>query len=233
MMLRWWRRLGYGAKWLVLISILLGIYTVWWWADSARCGQQDEYSYHGICLMQIKERAERGDNAAQWAYGSYLETESQESEARIWQLRAMHGAREGLDLRGEMLGYCDRIPGFDARTVEGIMLRIAQSSPDAHLRLLQLYIYPGCGAFNLEKASAQIPLLTQCAHLTLVDYLNRAESAHHRVLQPTREAIRSNMAICERELASPPPPGSTVREFMPVRRASLDALAHALATLGE
>lgn len=155
-------------------------------------------------LPDADKRAGRaGDNAAQWAYGSYLETENQESEARIWQLRAMHGARDGLDLRGEMLGYCDRIPGFDARTVEGIMLRIAQSSPDAHLRLLQLYIYPGCGAFNLEKASAQIPLLTQCAHLTLVDYLNRAESAHHRVLQPTREAIRSNMAICERELASP------------------------------
>lgn len=233
MKLRWWNRIGCGAKLLLLISTLMVTYTIWWWIDSAHCDQQDEHSYHGICLMRIKERAERGNNAAQWAYASHLETVQKESEARMWQLRAMHGARDGLDLRGEMLGYCDRIPGFDARTVEKTMLRITQSSPDAHLRLLQLYIYPGCGAFNLEKASAQIPLLTQCAHLTLADYLRHAESAHYSVPHPTRQAIRSNLTLCERELAHPPPPGNTVREFMPVRRDSLDALRRQLASLAQ
>lgn len=181
--------------------------------------------------MRIQERAEQGDNAAQWTYGSYLETERREEEARVWQLRAMHGARVGLGLRGEMLAFCDRIPGFEARTVEDIMLRVTTTSPDAHLRLLQLYIYPRCGAFDLDKASAQIPLLTQCAPLTLRDYLESAERAHRHVSPATHEAISANVILCEKELAGQKPPDTTVQEIIPVRRDHLDDLARRLAAL--
>ncbi|GKT22403.1 hypothetical protein [Acidovorax sp. SUPP3334] len=227
----WWKRIGCGFQLLLIFSLLIGTYTAWWWIDSARCDKQDEYSYHGICLMRIQERAEQGDNAAQWAYGAYLETERREPEARVWQIRAMHGVRDGLDMRGEMIGYCDRIPGFEARTVESIMLRVVQTSPDAHLTLLQLYTYPGCSALDLDKASAQIPLLTQCAHLSIEHYLRTASEKHYRVPLATRAAIRSNISLCEKELADPPPLGTTVREFMPVRRQSLDALSRRLAAL--
>ncbi len=231
-MLRWWKHVGFGFRLLLAAFLLIGIYTAWWWIDSARtCDTQDEYNLRGICLMRIQERAEQGDNAAQWSYGAYLETERRESEARQWQLRAMHGAQVGLDLRNEMKVFCDRIPGFEARTVEAIMRRVVTSSPDAHLRLLQLYIHPRCGAFDLDKASAQIPLLTQCAHFALGDYLERAKDKHYRVSPATRAAIRSNMKICEQELENPPPPGSTVREFMPVWRQDLDTLARGLAEL--
>ncbi|MDA8454513.1 hypothetical protein M4R22_07050 [Acidovorax sp. GBBC 3334] len=229
---RWWKRIGCGFQLLLILSLLLGAYTAWWWIDSARtCETQNEYNLRGICLMRIQERAEQGDNAAQWTYGSYLETERRETEARAWQLQAMHGAQVGLALRGEMLSFCDRMPGFEARTVEGIMLRVARNSPDAHLRLLQLYIYPQCGAFDLDKASAQIPLLTQCAPLTLRDYLESAESAHRRVPPATREAIRANVKICEKELAGQTPPDTTVQEIIPVRRDHLDDLARRLAAL--
>ncbi len=221
--------MGCGLRLLLLFSALIGIYTAWWWIDSARtCDTQDEYNLRGICLMRIQERAEQGDNAAQWGYGAYLETEGRESEARQWQLRAMHGAQVGLALRSEMKVFCDRIPGFEARTVEAIMLRVAPTSPDAHLRLLQLYIHSGCGAFDLDKASAQIPLLTQCAHLTLEDYLERAASANYRIPADTRTAIRANMALCEQELAGHAPPDTTVQEFMPVRRKDVEALLRRL-----
>ena len=204
--------MGCGLRLLLLFSTLIGIYTAWWWIDSARtCETQDEYNLRGICLMRIQERAEQGDNAAQWGYGAYLETKGRESEARQWQLRAMHGAQVGLALRSEMKVFRDRMPGFEARTVETIMLRVAPTSPDAHLRLLQLYIHSGCGAFDLDKASAQIPLLTQCAHLTLEDYLERAASANYRIPADTRTAIRDNMALCEQELAGHAPPDTTVQ----------------------
>ncbi|WP_026432402.1 hypothetical protein [Paracidovorax oryzae] len=234
MMLRWWKRMGWGLRLLLLFALLIGIYTAWWWIDSAHtCDTQDEYNLRGICLMRIQERAEQGDNAAQWSYGAYLETERRESEARQWQLRAMRGAQVGLDLRSEMKVFCDRIPGFEARTVEAIMLRVVQNSPDAHLRLLQLYIHPPCGAFDLDKASAQIPLLTQCAHLTLDDYLERAESANYHVPADTRTAIRANMALCEKELAGHPSPDTTVQEFLTVRRQDVEALLRRLAALAQ
>ncbi|CAM4051534.1 hypothetical protein [Paracidovorax anthurii] len=232
MMLRWWKRIGCGFQLLLIFSLLLGAYTAWWWIDSAlTCETQDEYNLRGICLMRIQERAEQGDNAAQWAYGSYLETERRETEARVWHLRAMHGAQTGLALRNEMKIFCDRFPGFEAHNVEAIMLRVAAKSPDAHLRLLQLYVYPRCGAFDLDKASAQIPLLTQCAHFTLADYFERVKSANYRVSSAARAAIRSNMRRCEQELANPTPPGTTVREFMPVWQKDLDELSRNLATL--
>lgn len=218
-----------ALRWLAISSVLIETYTAWWWLDSTHtCATQDEYNLRVICLLQIQERAEKGDNAAQWTYGSYLETERREAEARAWQLRAMHGARIGLGLRGEMLAFCDRFPGFEGRTVEALMLRVAPTSPDAHLRLLQLYTHPRCGAFDLDKASAQIPLLTQCAHLTLEDYLARAASADYRIPADTRTVIRANLALCEQELAGHAPPDTTVQEFMPVRRKDVEALRRRL-----
>ncbi|WP_235492014.1 hypothetical protein [Paracidovorax avenae] len=51
---------------LFVASLLIGIYTAWWWIDSARTHDtQDEYNLRGICLMRIQERAEQRDNAAQ------------------------------------------------------------------------------------------------------------------------------------------------------------------------
>ncbi|WCM97493.1 hypothetical protein M5C96_24415 [Acidovorax sp. GBBC 1281] len=233
-MLRGWKRIGCGFQLLLISLLLIGTYTAWWWIDSARtCDTQDEYNLRGICLMRVQERAEQGDNAAQWTYGAYLETEGKQQESRAWHLQAMHGARVGLAFRGEMIGYCDRIPGFEARTVEAVMLRVAQNSPDAHLRLLHLYTTPPsrCSAFDLDKAGAQIPLLTQCAHFGIADYLEQAASAHHRVPPATRAAIRSNMALCEKELAGQGPPDTTAQEFMPVRREDVDALSRRLAAL--
>jgi len=232
MMLRWWKRIGCGFQLLSIFSLLIAAYTAWWWIDSSRtCETQDEYNLRGICLMRIQERAEQGDNAAQWAYGNYLMSQNKQQEAIAWHLKAMHGARSGLSLRGNMEAYCDRIPGFEASTVEAVMLRVVQNSPDAHLRLLQLYADPGCSALDLDKASAQIPLLTQCAHLSIDHYLGTAAEKHYRVTPSTRLAIRANMDLCEKELADPPPLGTTVREFMPVRREDLDALSRSLAAL--
>ncbi|SDE57430.1 hypothetical protein SAMN05192589_12141 [Paracidovorax valerianellae] len=227
----WWKRIGCGFQLLLIFSLLIGTYTAWWWIDSARCDKQDQYTLRGICLMRIQERAEQGDNAAQWAYGSYLETEGKQQESRAWHLQAMNGAQAGLALRGNMKAYCDRIPGFEARTVEAIMLRVVQNSPDAHLTLLQLYTYPGCGAFDLDKASAQIPLLTQCAHLSIDHYLRTAKEKRYRVPPAARVAIRSNMDLCEKELAGQIPPDTTAQEFMPVCREDLDALSRSLAAL--
>ncbi|MDA8456759.1 hypothetical protein M4R22_18520 [Acidovorax sp. GBBC 3334] len=115
--------------------------------------------------------------------------------------------------------------------MEAIMLRVAPNSPDAHLRLLQLYIYPRCTAFDLDKASAQIPLLTQCAHLTLGDYLERAESANYPVSAATRKAISDNMDLCKKELAGQVPPDTTVQEFLPVRKEDVETLSRRLAAL--
>ncbi|ADX45050.1 hypothetical protein Acav_1128 [Paracidovorax avenae ATCC 19860] len=230
-MFLWWRKSSLAAKLLLALLMLAGGWTAWWWADSARCDRQDEFTLRGICLIQIRDSAEQGEVLAQWIYGNYLEGEDRKQEGNGWQLRAMHGARKGVELHDNMIGYCDRVPGFEARTVEAIMQRVAADSPDAHLRLLQLHTYPRCGAFDLDKAAAQIPLLTQCAHLSLAHYLRAARDTGHRVAPATRQAIRSNMALCAHEVAHPPPIADTVREFMPVRQADLDALSRELDAL--
>ncbi|AVS83651.1 hypothetical protein C8239_01840 [Paracidovorax avenae] len=60
---------------LFVALLLIGIYTVWWWIDSARtCDTQDEYNLRGICLMRIQERAKQGDNAAQGVTAPSAET---------------------------------------------------------------------------------------------------------------------------------------------------------------
>jgi len=224
-----WKRIGCGPRLLLSCLLLIGIYTAWWWIDSAHtCETQDEYNLRGICLMRIQERAEQGDSAAQWVYGNYLMSQSRQQEAVTWHLKAMHGVRYGLGLNGNMEAYCDRIPGFEASNIEKAMLRVAPESPDAHLRLLQLYVYPGCGAFDLDKASAQFPLLTQCAHLTIAHYLNFAGEKNHHVSSTTRTAIRKNMTLCEKELAGKIPPMTTVQEILRVRREDIDAMARSL-----
>ena len=227
-----WKRVGYGPRLLLLFLLLIGIYVAWWWIDSARtCNTQDEYHLRGICLMRIQERAEQGNNAAQWAYGDYLMSQNRQQEAIAWHLKAMHEARDGLGLHGNMEAYCDRIPGFEAPNIEKVMLRVAPKSPDAHLRLLQLYAYPGCGAFDLEKASGQIPLLTQCAHLAIANYLRVAQEKRYPISPSTRASIRSNMVLCEKELAGQAPPDTLVQEILPVQREDLDAISRTLGSM--
>jgi len=228
---RWWRKSSLATKLLLALFLLAGAWTAWWWADSAHCDRQDEFTLRGICLIQIRNSAEQGQVPAQWIYGNYLEGEDRKQEGNGWQLRAMHGARKGVELHDNMIGYCDRIPGFEARTVEAIVQRVAADSPDAHLRLLQLYTYQRCSAFDLDKAAAQIPLLTQCAHLSLEQYLRVAQEAGRPVDPATRQAIRANLALCAREVADPPPIANTVQEFMPVRQSDLDALSRQLEAL--
>lgn len=229
-MIRRWKKWGAGTRIALVLSLLVGAWTAWWWIDSAvTCDQQDEYSYHGFCLMELQRRAESGDNPAQWAYGNYLAGIPPFDQAYDWHLKAMHGARIGLELRRSMDAYCDKVPGFDARTVESVMQRVVRTSPDAHLRLFQLYLSPPpCSAFSLDQASAQIPLLTQCAHLTLAEYFRAVERERYTLSAATRAAIRGNLDRCENELAHPPPEAPTVREFMPLQPNDIEALRRSL-----
>lgn len=232
-MTRLWKKLGMGAKASLVLAFLIGASVAWWWIDSAvTCDEQDEYSYHGFCLIELRQRAERGDNPAQWAYGNYLAGIPPFEQAYEWHLKAMQGARIGLDLRRSMDAYCDKVPGFDARTIESTMQRVVQTSPDAHLRLFQFYLsLPPCSAFNLDQASAQIPQLTQCAHLTLAEYFRAVNRERYTVSAATRAAIQGNVERCEKELVQPPPDGPHVREFMPVQPQDIADLRRSLAAL--
>ncbi len=90
----WWKKSSLAAKLLLALFMLAGAWTAWWWADSARCDRQDEFTLRGICLIQIRDSAEQGEVLAQWIYGNYLEGEDRKQEGNGWQLRAMHGAQE-------------------------------------------------------------------------------------------------------------------------------------------
>lgn len=225
------RRKARGRRVLLALVLFCGAYTGWWWWDSARCDRQDGYSIRGLCLMQLCDRAEAGEPTAQWAYGDYLQGDGREYEGLAWMLRAMHGARTGSELGNPLIGYCDRVPGFEGRTVESAMLRVAEKSPDAHLRLLQLYTDRRCSAFDLDKAAAQIPRLTQCAPLSLEQTLRVAQETGHPVDPATRQAMRANLALCAREVAGPTPVAHAVQESMPVRQRDLEALSRRLEAL--
>ncbi|AVS73441.1 hypothetical protein I4I83_08450 [Acidovorax cattleyae] len=92
-MAAWWLRRGSGAKFLLTFLSVFGAWTGWWWIDSARtCPRQEAATLHGLCLMQVRERAERGESAAQRTYGRYLQIHGREAEARAWQLRSLQRA---------------------------------------------------------------------------------------------------------------------------------------------
>ena len=57
---RWWRKSSLATKLLLSLFLLAGAWTAWWWADSAHCDRQDEFTLRGICLIQIRNSAEQG-----------------------------------------------------------------------------------------------------------------------------------------------------------------------------
>lgn len=212
----------------MLAIIVTGV--AWWWTESAiTCDAQDENSVRGICLMKLRSRAEEGNSAAQWAYGDYLAREGQYEKTYEWHRKAASQAKIGLDLRRSMDSYCASVvPGFEPAQVEAIMQRVAKTSPDAHLRLFQLYVTEGCGAFDLDKASGQIPLLSQCAYLTLEEYLKQARMKNYTVQKQTREAMHANLVRCSAEITGGRPQESHVAEFIPVQQKDIDELSQSL-----
>ena len=175
----------------------------WWWIDSAvTCGEQDEYTLRGVCLMRIKAQAEANDRGAQWFYGHYLLEQNRREEGYEWVRKSAASATKATQV-GELPGMCDRAPGFDAQWVEAKLQSLVKQSPDVHLLLIQLYISEDCAAFDLQKAAQEIPLLTQCAALTLRWFLKGVDRAKLPVSRETAQAINANLALCKEDLGTP------------------------------
>ncbi len=92
-------------------------------------------------------------------------------------------------------------------------------------------MYPQCGAFNLDKASAQIPLLNQCAHLTLERYFQWTKERNYAILPATRQAIRANLALCAKDVGSKEIVQGVAQEFMFVGQEDIDELSQSLNAL--
>jgi hypothetical protein len=175
----------------------------WWWIDSAvTCSEQDEYSLRGVCLMRIKARAEANDRWAQWFYGAYLMERGRQPEGYEWVRKSVASRTKGIELM-ELPGMCGKAPGFDTQSIESKLQSVARQSPDAHLLLIQLYMLSRCAPFDLQKVSQEIPLLPQCAALTLRDFLDKADSAKLPVSRDTAQAISANLALCKKDLGTP------------------------------
>ena len=179
----------------------------WWWADSAAtCNEQDAHTLRGACLMRVRARAEANEGGAQWFYGQYLIDHGKRAEGYEWLRKSVENATKGTELGG-VSGLCGQAPGFDAKFIESRFLKVAKQSPDAHLLLVQLYTNTNCAAFDLSKAARQVPQLTQCAALTLDDFLSAAERAKVPVSRETAQAINANLAYCRQDLGKPPERG--------------------------
>lgn len=175
----------------------------WWWIDSAvTCSEQDEYTLRGVCLMRIKAQAEANDRGAQWFYGHYLMEQNRWAEGYEWVRKSVANATKGIELM-ELSGMCGKAPGFDARSIEAKLQSLTKKSPDVHLLLIQLYISEDCAAFDLQKAAQEIPLLTQCAALTLRWFLKGIDHAKLPVSRETAQAIHANLALCRKDLGTP------------------------------
>lgn len=175
----------------------------WWWIDSAvTCSEQDVYSLRGVCLMRIKSQAEANDRGAQWFYGHYLMEQNRWAEGYEWVRKSVANATKGAELM-ELHSMCGKAPGFDAQSIEAKLQSLVKHSPDVHLLLIQLYISEYCAAFDLQKASQEIPRLTQCAALTLRDFLKEADRAKLPVSRETAQAINANLALCKKDLGTP------------------------------
>jgi hypothetical protein len=175
----------------------------WWWIDSAvTCSEQDEYSLRGVCLMQIEAQAEANDRGAQWLYGHYLLEQNRREEGCEWVRKSVASATKGTELMA-LPGMCDRAPGFEAGSIEAKLQSLVKQSPDVHLLLIQLYKLSRCTTFDLHKAAQEIPLLTQCAGLTLRDFLEEADRAKLPVSRETAQAINANLALCKKDLGTP------------------------------
>lgn len=235
-MKQWFVKRSRAAQWGLAVVALIAACVAGWWVDSARgCESQDEYSLRGACLLQVQQRARDGEAWAQWMYGYHLRNQTPMPSETIyyWHRKALAAARTGLELPRTLELYCEnQVPGFEAATIEAAMLRVAQDHPDTHLRLLQLYLYPGCKAFDMNKASAQIPLLNQCAHLSVGDYLQQAQEQHYRISTSTRNALRAHLALCAQEAKSGGATGSGVQEVVAVKEGDVEPLVRLVEELG-
>ena len=175
----------------------------WWWIDSAvTCSEQDEYTLRGVCLMRIKSQAEANDRGAQWFYGHYLMEQNRWAEGYEWVRKSVASRTKGIELM-ELHGMCGKAPGFDGQSIEAKLQSVARQSPDAHLLLIRLYMAEDCAAFDLQKAAQEVPLLTQCAALTLRSFLKEADRAKLPVSRETAQAINANLALCRKDLGTP------------------------------
>ena len=175
----------------------------WWWIDSAvTCSEQDEYTLRGVCLMRIKSQAEANDRGAQWFYGHYLMEQNRWAEGYEWVRKSVANATRGTELM-ELSGMCGKAPGFDAQSIESKLQSLTKQSPDVHLLLIRLYMNEDCAAFDLQKAAREIPLLTQCAALTLRSFLKEVDRAKLPVSRETAQAIDANLALCKKDLGTP------------------------------
>lgn len=222
-----------GVKFFLALVAIAGALIVWWWIASAvTCKDQDEHTLRGVCLMQIRDRAENGDKVAQWLYGNYLLGVNQKEKAYEFHRKAFAQASRGLDLEGLPLAFncAQKIPGFEPAQIEATMVRVADSSPDAHLGLLQFYLDNRC-MFSLDKASTQIPKLTQCANATLEHFLRIAKSHNYVFPQEALNAMYKNMDVCTAELTNRPVPGQYMTEVTNVRQQDIEELKQSLQVL--
>ena len=231
------KKLGISRKFLLPLAALLLVFAwaAWWWLDSAiSCKDQDEDTVHGLCLIQLENQSKKGNIRAQWFYGSYLSVQNRDDEAYEWHRKAMAQAKIGIDLNQIIEPYCyRRVPGFEPDKIEATMQRVAKNSPDANLRLLQLYVNETCGAFNLEKASSQIPLLTQCASATLGEYFRMAKKTNYVIRNEAQIDIKANLAICTKELTNGRADGPYVVDFASAQQRDIDELSKMLAALDQ
>lgn len=222
-----------GRRFLLGLPVLTVVIAsaVWWQYDDAGCAHQDEYTLHGTCLDAIHQRAEHGEASAQWTYGNYLSAQQRAPEANEWYRRAATQARRGIDL-WDMPAHCaNKVEGFEPERIEAIMLRVAQTSPDAHLKLMALYLDADCGAFNLDKAAAQIAQLTQCGHLQIGRFLSLAQAHRYPVAPKPISSAQANLELCRQELARPPTNHRLVVEVVAPDASRLDALTQQINTL--
>jgi len=213
-----------------LLSFIAACF-LWWWMESyVSCDTQDEYSLRGACLAQVKNGAINGQVGAQWAYGDYLSNNGDKGEAARWYRTALQNSTKALDLMGRV-GHCDKDPGLDHHALESKIQSISQRNPDAHLLLLELYLSHNCRSFNLEKASATIPRLTQCAYLALGEYIRLSERMHHPIKNTDISNIKDNLKLCHADLRKGQQDDSILREFIPLQKKSLDELERAVEKL--
>ncbi len=219
---------AYALSFLLVVLASASVFC-WWWIDSYQtCPDQDEHSLRGACLIKIKKQAEDGQVGSQWTYADYLYNAEKKEEAEKWHQIAMRSSTKGTDIWGTLIGHCDKTPNFDHKTVEEKIKGIARVSPDANLLLLSLYLTRNCGAFSLEKASAIIPLVNQCAHLTLADYIRIAEDKKYRITGKIISEIETNLKICQHAMQHNTSDGSQVQEIIPPGEDSLKKLSEML-----
>ena len=215
---------------LILAALVLATFAVteWWIERGANCDAQEVHALSGACKVRVKRKAEEGDVVAQWTYGLHL-LESEPSAARQWLRGAARQSRTGMDVY-EMPGLCRTV--FDPADVENTLLRVVRSSPDAHLLLFGLYLDRHCGVFSLDKASEQIPMLTQCASNRLTHFLDAVGRTSHAVSADTVLAIQVNLRRCRADMLNPPLyPKRTVGQFIAPRAEELAAIEARLASL--